>query len=1025
MTPEKTPVLVFISSPSDLMPERNVAEQVILRLDREFTYYLHVDAVRWERQPLTADRHFQDIHNIPQPRSTDIVVVVLWSRLGILLPPSEFRGAISGRPVTGTEWEFEDALAGARATGRPHLMLYHKMEPAPLSDPDLAEAERKLNEAWLVEAFIDRWFCAAEGKSFTAALHEFSSTAEFEERLYEHLRALLERRLQPQGSGAKVPPESPIRWHDRPFRGLAAFDIEHASMFFGRTRARHDLRERLTWRSEQGCAFVLVVGASGSGKSSLVKAGLLPDLMLPGMVGHVALVRYAALRPSDRSDNLFAALAAALIADSALPELLGLRYTPERLAKILHQTPEQVAFPIEQGLYQAAKAAQLTEIAQARLLLFVDQLEELFTLRDLGAEERERFVEALDALARSGLVWVITTIRADFFDRIDSVPALARLADAHARYLLPPPDDREIEEIIRLPAREAGLRFEIDARREVDLADTIRQAAVRDRGSLPLLSYLLDQLWQRRTPDRVLTFAAHSELGGLEGALGRRAQEVVALLSPEVQAALPRVLRALVTVRQGLRGTVTARPAALALFPEGSAPRLLVDALLHPTARLLIADVPPEGGAALVRVAHEALLTHWEDARLWIVERLSDLQLEEVLEAEAARWLAAPDTHKPSLLRRAGLPLTEAEDVLARRGDELSEAAIQYINASTAAEAARKSSEERSAVVNRITRRTLLGVLGLVSVVIIGSDVEFYLPLAEVQVNMSRTLLIAGSLGFVSTALGFEGTLLLAPILIFIGAPPSTAVVSSVYQMAGTSSAAALSAWRTNNLFFRLGFLLIIPGLAGSIVGMFLLIYLTANGYIELIIAIGYIMLLQTSSVLIMIENLLAIMRRRSDKTEDHGTKEGWARDVPSGLGKHVRWCAVSIVSGCLGIINALLGVGGDFILVRLLADTLRLSSVAAIGAAALRNSLVGATVTGAHAYYHFPVDIVLGTILVVGGMLGAQLGTLVGSRLRRPEVRILLALVLMGVAGKLAFDLTVAPANLYSTSEEGSWQGG
>ena len=105
---------------------------------------------------------------------------------------------------------------------------------------------------------------------------------------------------------------------------------------------------------------------------------------------------------------------------------------------------------------------------------------------------------------------------------------------------------------------------------------------------------------------------------------------------------------------------MTARPAALALFPEGSAPRLLVDALLHPTARLLIADVPPEGGAALVRVAHEALLTHWEDARLWIVERLSDLQLEEVLEAEAARWLAAPDTHKPSLLRRAGLPLTRS-----------------------------------------------------------------------------------------------------------------------------------------------------------------------------------------------------------------------------------------------------------------------------------------------------------------------------------------------------------------------------
>ena len=110
----KATIRIFISSPSDVRPERLIAERVIARLDREFGHRVRVEAVLWEREPLVASRHFQDIGNIPPPHAADIVVVIVWSRLGVLLPPDAFRGAISGRPVTGTEWEFEDALARAR-----------------------------------------------------------------------------------------------------------------------------------------------------------------------------------------------------------------------------------------------------------------------------------------------------------------------------------------------------------------------------------------------------------------------------------------------------------------------------------------------------------------------------------------------------------------------------------------------------------------------------------------------------------------------------------------------------------------------------------------------------------------------------------------------------------------------------------------------------------------------------------------------------------------------------------------------
>jgi hypothetical protein len=111
----RTTIRIFISSPADVRPERLKAEQIVARLDREFSYHFHVEAVLWEREPLIAARHFQDSNNIPEPRRMDVVVVILWSRLGVPLPAERFRGAVSGRcPVTGTEWEFEDALAGAR-----------------------------------------------------------------------------------------------------------------------------------------------------------------------------------------------------------------------------------------------------------------------------------------------------------------------------------------------------------------------------------------------------------------------------------------------------------------------------------------------------------------------------------------------------------------------------------------------------------------------------------------------------------------------------------------------------------------------------------------------------------------------------------------------------------------------------------------------------------------------------------------------------------------------------------------------
>ncbi len=673
---DKATIRVFISSPADVRPERLLAERIVARLDREFGYHVHVEAVLWEREPLVATHHFQDPRNIPVPHDSDVVVVILWSRLGLSLPEDEYRGAISGRPVTGTEWEFEDALKAARDTGAPDLMLYRKTHAVSVSLDDDTELERRREQKRLLEGFMGRWFGSAESGRFTAASQSFETTEEFEEKLYTHLHAILERRV-----GAEDP-SAAIRWHQPPFRGLLSFEFEHAPVFFGRTHARNEVRELLAAEEARGRAFVLVLGASGSGKSSLVKAGVLPDLMLPGMVGDVALCRYTVMRPSDNASDLVGALAAAILAATALPELEGLRYTERRLAALLREAPQQASVCIEQGLAAAGKAAQLTETAQARLIIVVDQLEEIFTIATLTDEERSHFIAALEALAASGFVWIIATMRSDFFDRLESFPALAELAERDSRYLLLPPSDAEVGQIIREPAREAGLRFEVDPSDNTSLDERIRVAA-RERDALPLLSFVLDELWRQRTDRGMLTLEAYRSLGGLEGALARRADGEFEALPQEVQSALPRVLRAIVTI--GAEGQIAARSAPLARFPAGTPERRLIDAFAAPDARLFVTTADHAGGEPMVRVAHQALLSHWTRAQQCIEENRASLQLEARISDAASRWRAAVQKNRNSLLLAPGLPLEEATDLMRRWGDELPAELRDFIAQSDAA----------------------------------------------------------------------------------------------------------------------------------------------------------------------------------------------------------------------------------------------------------------------------------------------------------------------------------------------------
>src|SRR5207248_3020441 len=177
------------------------------------------------------------------------------------------------------------------------------------------------------------------------------------------------------------------------------FDVEHAPVFFGRTRAIAEIKEALVRQAERGCAFVLLLGMSGCGKSSLARAGVLPTITQPGVIERIGLWRWCLLRPSDSPEDLPVALARALLEKEALPELADAGFDARELAALFRQAPERAAAAIRMGLGRAAEAEasteRLTSVPEARLAVVVDQLEELFTLAPVDVREREAFVAAL------------------------------------------------------------------------------------------------------------------------------------------------------------------------------------------------------------------------------------------------------------------------------------------------------------------------------------------------------------------------------------------------------------------------------------------------------------------------------------------------------------------------------------------------------------------------------------------------------------------------------------------------------
>jgi WD40 repeat protein/tetratricopeptide (TPR) repeat protein len=704
-----TQVRIFFSSPGDVKMERETARRIVDRLQGEIGDRMTIEPYFWEHEVMVATKDYQE--NIPEMDGFDIVVCVLWSRLGTPLHPNRHPRPDGGFFESGTEYEFFTAMQAHNLRGTPDIFVFrNSTEPRRPSRPKEAR-EAVDREVDRLDHFFERYF--QEEQYFTGAVNVYSTLGEFEDKLTLALRSFIEGR-HPQSSAGKSPRKS--QYAGLPYLGLAAFDFKDAPVFFGRTAQIGEVVEafqtqELDAEANDGAGkrFVLILGSSGSGKSSLARAGVLPMLVQPGVIEGSQAWRRVIFKPGDAGGDPFAAFAAALLAPEALPELGSAGTTSAEIAALIRTEGGGGEILLRQALAQAgasARAEEKTRLLESvrkfeaenretdafllrekiytlaapvvRLAVLADQLEELFTT-GISDEVIAAFIDRLAALATSGRVFVLGTLRSDFYPRCLEHPKLVELMRGSGTYALPAPAPGDLGQMIRQPAAAAGLAFEENRATGEKLDELLRDAAIKDPGALPLLSYTLEQLYERRTADGLLTLAAYHDLGGLEGAIGRRAEAIFAALPIDAQAAFDPVWRQLVTLSES--SEPVRRRAAYEALTQSPGAIPLVDALT--AARLLTIDQAPGGGGGRsVSVAHEALLRHWPRVVDWVQENLDFLRARSRMAGRLSEWLehASSDDY----LIPSGPPLSEAEGILAKHERSLDAREIDFVKKSAA-----------------------------------------------------------------------------------------------------------------------------------------------------------------------------------------------------------------------------------------------------------------------------------------------------------------------------------------------------
>ena len=463
-----------------------------------------------------------------------------------------------------------------------------------------------------------------------------------------------------------------------PYRGLLPFREEDAGLFFGRKEAIDTLLHKLR---EDG--LITLVGRSGSGKSSVVYAGLIPALRRRADGRTWSIL---SLRPGPEPLHALIRLF-----DPSLPDLPPFEADDrvEQQVEILRRTDSALSRRIRSLL------ATADEQGTDRLLLHIDQWEELYTQAlhqsALTPEQAEadvtRFIDLLLDATTTSPCTVVLTVRADFYGELLKHDRLAA-AVPPGQVNLGPLRREDLAAAIEAPATAVGLT--VDPPLLAELLDEVGN----DLGKLPLLEYALKETWRGREGTR-LTLNAYGQAGGIDGAIAKRANDIFTHLRPAEQAAARRLFVSLVTPGEGREDT-----RARAVYPaQDDAIRTIVHAFSAAEARLLVTGEDSPSAQRLVEISHEALIREWDLLKAWINDNREALRRREHIRARMRQW--EEQDRDQTLLLPPGLPLEEGRKLLADHGDVLIEEVQPYITASIAADEERVRQEEAEAEAER------------------------------------------------------------------------------------------------------------------------------------------------------------------------------------------------------------------------------------------------------------------------------------------------------------------------------------
>lgn len=648
-------IKVFISSPGDVNDERKIALEVIEQLPYQpvFRDKVAFRIVAWDKPgadtSMRATMTPQDAINrgLPKPSECDIVIVIFWSRLGTPFDDKERNSFESG-----THWELLDAINSEHSRDR--TVIYRRTEKVLFEETEIDRLEQKRR----LTAFFESDLFYDSGR-IKRGVNHYEKPENFRIQFNTHFQELVLEVLESAGkhplekASAEDYPDNEnvttiasVEWDSTksPFPGLRSFTEEDAPIFFGRGHETDALVQHVAVNR-----FTAVVGASGSGKSSLVAAGLIPRLRVNTIEGSKDW-KFMRITPGEQPlENLYEAMLETF--PQFKPNPMEARRIKQNFISDMREAPETLLDICLSGLESTPEWTQL--------VLFVDQFEELFTLTDKSAQRV--ISKLLEAIASSERVRAIVTMRHDFYHRAIENQTLSELFRGTSFSLSIPKRDA-LREMIERPAERAQLTI------EAALIDRILDDTGDEPGNLALMAYALDELY-KLDDDKHLTHAEYDALGGVQGAIGIRAENQFKALNLD-DSVIQQVFHALVEVDE--RGTATRRREQ---FKPDDVPENVRDLIYAFTdARLLTTSFDEQTKTATVEVAHEAILRQWERLANWIEATQDDHRTISRMKREARIW---NERDEPEHLRPNAETLQEFQEACARLGVKIEESVLR------------------------------------------------------------------------------------------------------------------------------------------------------------------------------------------------------------------------------------------------------------------------------------------------------------------------------------------------------------